>query len=220
MIMEDKILASTGLLFGTVSLLLFLMPFFLYSKNKQDIEREGILKVTGEIFFLHVVMVIVASMFAVAINVGITKPEFRPETGLQYFYGFLFGGGGSTIWDYWLNKSLAGNFGSNMGEDVMHSFIVLMKYYSVMIYLICVSIPLAVLWHTVGAMTVTTQEMGWMGYQEILKKVRTGAFAFFGSTFIVIAHCELSSLFVKIAGNHDFDFFKLINAAWYNILFG
>lgn len=212
---EGKILASTGLIFGTFAILLFLAPFFLYAKNQNDIEKEGVLKVMGEIFFFHVIMMIILVIFTSAINAIVLRPEFMPENGIKYFFGAM-NSNSESMWSYWLHKSI--NTSSNIigpDADIFAAFIAAMSYYALFFYIICIVIPLAVLWQVVGQITKGDSHTF---YQEWLEKVQTGFMSFFGITTIVLAHCSISSLYVQLYIS-DFSFMKLINIAWHGLLF-
>ncbi len=213
---EGKILASTGLLFGTIAILLFLLPFFLYGKNRDEIRQEGPIKVIGEVLFYHVLLMVILVIFTSAINVIVLKPEFSPEQGIKYFFG-----NSSTVpmWDYWLSKSVTPENGSidTIESDILSSFIASMKYYSLFVFMICIAIPIAVLWQTVGSITAVAYE-GQPHYQDYFTSIQTAFLTFFAMTAIVITHCSIASVYVGLYID-DFSFYRMINNAWHILLF-
>ncbi|MDD4969877.1 MAG: hypothetical protein PHT07_10660 [Paludibacter sp.] len=214
---EGKILASTGLLFGTIAILLFLLPFFLYSKNRDEIRQEGPIKVIGEVLFFHVLLMVVLVIFTSAINTIVLKPEFSPEQGIKYFFG---NSNSTAMWDYWLSKSVTSTTSSlnTIESDVMSSFIAVMKYYSLFVFIICVAIPIAVLWQTVGNITAVAHE-GTPHYQDFFASMQTSFLTYFGMTAIVVVHCSIASIYVALYID-GFSFYTLINRAWHILLFG
>lgn len=213
---EGKVLASTGLLFGTIAIFLFLLPFFMYGKNKDEIRQEGPIKVIGEVLFYHVILMVILVIFTSAINAIVLKPEFSPEQGIKYFFG-----NSSTVpmWEHWLSKSVVPESSSidTIESDVLSSFIVSLKYYSLFVFMICIVIPIAVLWQTVGSITAVAYE-GQPHYQDYFSSIQTAFLTFFAMTAIVITHCSIASVYVGLYID-DFSFYHMINNAWHILLF-
>jgi hypothetical protein len=218
---NNKILIISALLYGIISILIFLTPFFLYSKNKDDMQREGVLKVVGEVLFWHVILVVASIIFSSAINAGISlRPEYTPSQGLKYFYGALSGGSPNTMWSYWLGKDLKGVLSGNSPEGSLIAVaIVAFKYIAIFLFITSIIIPLAVLWQTIGSIFSMGKSNQNPHYNDHFAVVQSAFIHFFGMTALVIVHCEISSLYVKLYIS-NFSFFKMIGYTWQTLLFG
>lgn len=218
---QGKILAISGLLYGIVSLLIFLTPFFLYSKNKDEIKSEGVIKVVGEVLFWHVALLLVAIIIMSAINAGLSvRPEFTPAEGLKYFYGVLGGGSSNAMWEYWLSIDLDTVLNSSVPDaELVAVAIIAFKYIGLFFFLVCITIPLAVLWQTIGSITSIENANQKPYYQEYFGATQVGFLNFTIMTALIIIHCEISSMLVRIFIS-GFDYFKMINYAWNKLLFG
>lgn len=215
---ENKLLAMTGLIFGTFAIALFLFPFVLYRVKHREIKDEGIIKIVGETVFIHVIFMIALVMVAAIVDVAVVKPEFKPSNGVKWFFGMM-NGAGQPMWGYWLGKAMYEGNGMARDADLMKSFLVVMKYYSLIIYFACIAIPLGVLWNTVSSITEPKHGAD-AYYQAYFRRIQSGALTFLGSTFLVLTHTSIASLFVQMYGSPNFTFFKLINSAWHQVLFG
>lgn len=216
---EGITLASSALIFGTLAVGLFVHPFFMYSKNRDDIRQEGAIKVVGEVLFQHLLLVIVFVLGTSVINLVFTAADFKPEEAIRYFFG---NSSSTAMWEHWLSKSVSAGSSSgipNPESDLMSSFVVVMKYYSLIVFVFCIFIPIAVLWQTVGNITsVGTQQNGQVFYQDYFSSIQSGILTYTAMTVIVLTHCAISSLYVRLYID-GFDFFKMINIAWHQLLF-
>lgn len=216
---EGITLASSALMFGTLAIGLFVHPFFMYSKNRDDIRQEGAIKVVGEVLFQHLLLVIVFVLGTSVINLVFTAADFKPEEAIRYFFG---NSSSTAMWEHWLSKSTSTGSSSgipNPESDLMSSFVVVMKYYSLIVFVFCIFIPIAVLWQTVGNITsVGTQQNGQVFYQDYFSSIQSGILTYTAMTVIVLTHCAISSLYVRLYID-GFDFFKMINIAWHQLLF-
>lgn len=216
---EGITLASSALMFGTLAIGLFVHPFFMYSKNRDDIRQEGAIKVVGEVLFQHLLLVIVFVLGTSVINLVFTAADFKPEEAIRYFFG---NSSSTAMWEHWLSKSASTGSSSgipNPESDLMSSFVVVMKYYSLIVFVFCIFIPIAVLWQTVGNITsVGTQQNGQVFYQDYFSSIQSGILTYTAMTVIVLTHCAISSLYVRLYID-GFDFFKMINIAWHQLLF-
>lgn len=216
---EGITLASSALIFGTLAVGLFVHPFFMYSKNRDDIRQEGAIKVVGEVLFQHLLLVIVFVLGTSVINLVFTADDFKPEEAIRYFFG---NSSSTAMWEHWLSKSVSAGSSSgipNPESDLMSSFVVVMKYYSLIVFVFCIFIPIAVLWQTVGNITsVGTQQNGQVFYQDYFSSIQSGILTYTAMTVIVLTHCAISSLYVRLYID-GFDFFKMINIAWHQLLF-
>lgn len=216
---EGITLASSAFIFGTLAVGLFVHPFFMYSKNRDDIRQEGAIKVVGEVLFQHLLLVIVFVLGTSVINLVFTAADFKPEEAIRYFFG---NSSSTAMWEHWLSKSVSTGSSSgipNPESDLMSSFVVVMKYYSLIVFVFCIFIPIAVLWQTVGNITsVGTQQNGQVFYQDYFSSIQSGILTYTAMTVIVLTHCAISSLYVRLYID-GFDFFKMINIAWHQLLF-
>lgn len=226
-LVETKILASTALIFGTVSFILFVIPFFLYfSKMKdQSHKNDGPLKLIGEVAFLHIAMVIMAVIMTGAVNGIMIKPDFKPENGLLYFYG-MASGGTAPMWEFWLAKSTAigGASMSAKDADFMKAFVLSMQYYSLFIFLTYAMIPIIIVWNTFSSLTSendikSSMSVGGQGafWQDYLTVAKGAFLKFFFTVFIVLFHMSLASLYVSIFVS-DFSHYEIMSALWHVIL--
>lgn len=211
---DSKILAINAAIFGLMTIFIFLSPFFLYSKNKDDFKREGTVKVVGDILFWHVLFMVGGVIVVTAIDAGIVRPEFMPSNGIKYFYG----NGAGTMWDHWLAVDISTAFSSGPEGEILASAMVVFKYMSVFLYIICIIIPLAVLWTSVGYITSDTDQLR-NNYNGYLSRLQGFFLVFFFMTALVLIHCSISSVLVQIAVP-GFNFFTMINQVWSTLLFG
>jgi hypothetical protein len=229
---ETHRLALTALVFGTIAIALFLLPFGLYARS--FLSRDEDQKSAGEKVFntvvLHAAIILFVVIFSSFINVAIPHPEFKPSNGIKYFFGFIhsdaitaqrLSGGYLTPWDMWINKGSIGSGGSEIDAAMSNDVLIFFKFYAVALKFMFIAIPFYIVGYSLLKLSAFKKLDGdETNYESpTVKFLKSYSLMFFMIVLLHI-HMLLASTYVQIYTTGEFSYAQILAKAWYEIIYG
>jgi len=216
--------AFTALLWGGLTLLVFLAPLFIYSGEYSEASRKqggadggDFVSMIGQGVGLHIA---IAFFFLVAfsiINIVFTAvPDMQPGTGIKNFYGGT--DLNNFVKNWMVTPQVMSTNNAPLSEASKVSFIAARMLIGLVMTVVFVAIPLIIL--TLSIKISLQKPMDEVG-DPLVRSVSRGVYFFIGATAMIMLHSLISSTLVKVAINDpSFSFFKAMQNIWKILLFG
>ena len=212
---------TTALLYGTIGVIIFLFPYFMYAKEFLSENGAGekgqYFQVIGKIIGFHLTFLFGATVSTSIADIMMAyRPDYSPSECMKMFYNT--DGDWQNLISHLVNYSgqhVSGE-SSQLSRDTAFGFQIVMNYYGVTLAFFLLIIPILVL--TIAVTTAfkkTNQEE-----QKISERLFMSAIAYVFITFLVWFHAMLSSTYVSMFTGVNFSFYKIMSSFWHTLLLG
>ena len=212
--MQNLRLETSSLLFGTIAIILFLLPYFLYTKEffgeNGAIQKGDYMSAIGKIIAIHITIVFFALAFTSIMEITMSyRKEFAPSVALANFFHT------NANWEHLIslmisNHATSSAAGGKMMSDTALARQVVTNYYGLAIAFFMLVIPIIVI-----AITLTVgMKKDDRGEQNISEKLFFTSIIYAFVTFLVWFHALLASAYVMVFTESHFSFFKVMSTLW------
>jgi len=228
MITVDTPLLLNALLFGTLSILIFLFPYAYYISKFFGENNQGhsYAEIIMKAFLLHILIVIGFSLALGIIDIIMINSSMKPSNGIKFFYGYINMNGASnsspgTLWDYWLGQSVSSLSSGASQMQVMttqerNTMLVWFQVIAFIVFVLMLLLPLFIVGGFFAIYFKEGQHQDSSFFQRISR-----AFAFYVIAFVIFyIHMLISSSFVAGAGHiQHFSFYDMMSSLWKQIVY-
>jgi len=224
--MIDHRAAYSAAMYGLITVVLFLAPVFIYTKeyNEQQNQKGKVgggdaIGMVSQALGIHIALVF---LFAVILSmldiVMAANPAMKTSKALETFYMLSAGADASTLMDRMIHAdwgaAAAPANGAPIGKATMEGFNLFMKGTALGLTIIFLAIPVIIVTLTfVYAFGANEQQQ-----ESVVARV-ISAFGFFvAAVLLLYIHAELASALVVMISGSDFSFFEVMQGVWKKML--
>jgi len=221
--------AFSSALYGTLALVLFLAPYFLYLSEYHDADKQAggqgrtnsgdIVSILTQGLGIHIVLLFLFTVGFEIIDIIMNAvPALKPSEGIKNF--FLMQDGSfekSAFIQKWISANLTNAAVSPLGQIANKSFAIFLVAMALLVSVLFFILPMAILVLSIKyALNVPGEEQ-----ESFISAIGKGTGFFIATTALVYIHATIAdTLVIVLTGETDFSFFKAMQSFWHLLLFG
>lgn len=227
-------LIVTSLIVGVLSLILLLLPAFLYVKdfNQQKNTGKSTMEIIFKVFLIQFMLVFISIFISSILNLLFDKGKFidyAPKYGIAVFYGFYNSKGVFTpenngLWKNWeelakkvdeIKDNAKKDNIADRGKRVLASALIVMSVLASLVWFLLILYPLVIMSIPIFLMMRKDNQDD---DRTVVKKIFKYAILFIVLIFISYVHSLLASIYVSFQIETDFSFWQQMNFAYRELL--
>lgn len=217
--MQSLRLETSSLIYGTLAIIIFIYPYFMYTKeffgDNTVIKKGDYFSMVGKVFGLHLSFLFFALAAISIIDVMMAyRPEFSPKTALKYFFHV------NENWKDLINLMVhhtsneSTTVGSTVTKETTAAHQVVINFYGVVLAFLMLVIPIISI--TITMMVAFAKDDKGTSSPSI--KIFNASLAYAFIVLIIWLHAMFSSVFVTIFTGVNFSFYEIMSSFWHILL--